>query len=85
MGAFGLFQSTSWPVVIKLVDRYFNAENDGFVLGIWSANGDLGNIFGFFICTVFVFYWHWAWQSCLAFAAISAFLLAFLIKQLPIN
>lgn len=85
MGAFGLFQSTSWPVVIKLIDRYFDPESDGFVIGIWSSNADMGNIFGFFICTAFIFYFHLIWQFSMIFLGISAFFFAFLLFKLPIE
>lgn len=85
MGAFGLFQSTSWPVVLKLVDRYFDPEKEGFVLGIWSSSADMGNLFGFFICTALVFYLQIAWQFSLLFMALFAFFVAFLLFKLPIE
>lgn len=85
MAGFGLFQFTSWPAVLKLVDTYFHAENDGFALGVWSANADFGNIFGFFMCTAVVYFFGWDWQFSLVLAAVMTFALAFLVLKLPIN
>ena len=85
MGAFGMFQATSWPIVLKLVDKYFDPQKDGFVLGVWSTNGDLGNVFGFGVCNLFVFTFGWPWETCLIFAALSSFFLGFLVLKLPID
>lgn len=43
---FGFCQFTTWPVLLYLVSQHFN---EGTLLGIWSANGDFGNICGFFL------------------------------------
>ena len=58
---FGLFQSSSWPVMLKIISKYFDPRNDGSLMGLWSSHGDIGNIFGFFSYTVIVFYLKLPW------------------------
>lgn len=36
---FGLFQSSSWPILIKISHKYFHRDKDGFALGLWSSAG----------------------------------------------
>jgi hypothetical protein len=43
---FGFCQFTAWPVLLYLVSQHFS---EGALLGFWSANGDFGNICGFFL------------------------------------
>lgn len=46
---FGFCQFTSWPVLLYFVNQHFK---EGHLLGFWSANGDLGNVCGFFLGSI---------------------------------
>lgn len=46
---FGFCQFTAWPVLLYFVNKYFKK---GTMLGIWSANGDVGNVCGFFLGSI---------------------------------
>lgn len=85
LGGFGLFQSSSYPVLVKLMKKYYTVEEDGRMIGIWSSCGDMGNILGFFVFTVIVYYLHLPWQACLLFASIIASVLGVVIYLLPIE
>lgn len=39
LAIFGFFQSSTWPVLIKITHKYFKIGQDGFWLGIWSSTG----------------------------------------------
>jgi sugar phosphate permease len=51
---FGFFQFPAWPTLLTLTSEHFNLEKEGTAMGIWSANGDLGNIVGFAMCGLLV-------------------------------
>jgi sugar phosphate permease len=44
---FGFFQFPAWPTLLTITSQEFELNGDGTAMGIWSANGDLGNIVGF--------------------------------------
>lgn len=46
---FGFCQFTCWPVLLYFVNQHFS---EGTLMGIWSANGDFGNICGFFLGSI---------------------------------
>jgi MFS family permease len=58
---FGFFQFPAWPTLLTLTNEYFNLDTEGTAMGIWSANGDLGNIVGFGMCGLLVDSWQWRW------------------------
>lgn len=54
------------------------------MLGFWSANGDIGNILGFVMCTVIAYFWKWPWQICLLVAGLTGIIMSFAINQLKL-
>jgi hypothetical protein len=46
---FGFCQFTAWPVLLYFVNKYYKK---GTMLGVWSANGDVGNVLGFFLGSI---------------------------------
>ena len=82
---FGLFQSSTWPVLIKIVNKYLDPQRDGCLMGLWSTNGDIGNIMGFLSCLVIEFYLKWPWHICLYFSAAITLVMALAIFFLPIQ
>ena len=51
---FGFFQFPAWPTLLTITSQEFELNGDGTAMGIWSANGDLGNIVGFALTGLFV-------------------------------
>ena len=84
LGFFGFFQSSTWPLVIKILNKYYHPQQDGCLIGFWSSNGDCGNILGFFACTVIEFYLLLPWEICLYFSSAIAIIMAVAIYFLPI-
>lgn len=62
MAGFGWFQTVAWPVLLTLVHTYFIPSRDGCMLGFWSANTSIGNIAGFALCTVLIYYLKFPFQ-----------------------
>ena len=75
MAGFGWFQTVAWPVLLAMVHAYFLPKKEGCMLGLWSANGDVGNIIGFMMCTVVVYTLHLPFQYCLVIAAMISLLM----------
>jgi len=46
---FGFCQFSSWPILLYLVNQYFDVSKEGFILGLWSSTSNVGNILGFFL------------------------------------
>ncbi|ETV99994.1 hypothetical protein H310_07442 [Aphanomyces invadans] len=42
----GLVQSIGWPVNVAVMGNWFNKQERGAVMGVWSANASFGNIVG---------------------------------------
>ena len=84
LAGFGWFQSASWPVLLSLVHAYFLPKRDGCMLGFWSAGGDIGNILGFLMCTVIMYFLHLPFQVCLIVAALLCFCMSVSVFQLQI-
>lgn len=81
---FGFCQFTGWPVLLYLVNQHFNVETEGTILGIWSANGDVGNVLGFFLGTVILEYIEISWEYVMIIGAsvhLIMSILVFLILQ----
>jgi sugar phosphate permease len=66
---FGFCQFTAWPVLLFLVNQWFNVETEGTVLGIWSANGDVGNVLGFFLGNIVLDYIGIHWEYVMIIGA----------------
>jgi len=66
---FGFFQFSFWPITLVLVNQYFDPKTEGTILGLWSANGDFGNIIGFFIPTLMVNILKSRWEISMLFGS----------------
>ena len=76
----GFAQSVAYAVVIRLIYQHFHPGNDGMLLGIWTASGDAGNIFSFFINTLMIYGFEWPWPSCILFAGLVTIIMAFVLR-----
>lgn len=85
LAGFGFFQTAAWPVLLSLVHAYFLPKVDGGMLGLWSGNGDLGNILGFAMCTLIMHEIHLPYQYCLFFSALFSILLSIAVWKLKID
>ncbi|XP_068611262.1 sugar phosphate exchanger 3 [Brachionichthys hirsutus] len=47
----GLLQSAVWPCVVAVMANWFGKAGRGFVFGLWSACGSVGNILGAFLAS----------------------------------
>jgi OPA family glycerol-3-phosphate transporter-like MFS transporter 3 len=45
-GLNGAFQSTVWPGTVAVIANWFPKTSRGSVMGIWSTNASVGDIFG---------------------------------------
>lgn len=56
-------------MLLFLVNQHFNVETEGTVLGIWSANGDVGNVLGFFLGSLVLDYIKIDWEYVMIIGA----------------
>lgn len=49
MLVYGFFQFNFWSNMMAVISDHYSNENDGCLIGLWSAAGDFGNIVGFLI------------------------------------
>ena len=76
----GFAQTAAYAVVIRLIYQHFESKSDGLLLGIWSASGDAGNIFSFFINTVIFYSLGWPWRICILFAGAITIIMALTLR-----
>lgn len=76
---FGFFQFSFWPICLVFVNQYFDPKTEGTILGFWSANGDFGNIIGFFIPTLIVNTFHSSWELSMLIASVFNVVMAMLL------
>ena len=76
----GFAQTAAYAVVMRLIYQHFESKSDGLLLGIWSAHGDAGNLFSFFINTVIFYSLGWSWRICLLFAGAITIIIAFILR-----
>jgi len=65
----GLMQSPSWPAMISVLSFWFPHRVRGTVMGVWSACGSTGNIFGAQISNLVLYVFGLNWRWCLIFTA----------------
>lgn len=51
-----------WPISLILVNDYCTNEEDGVLIALWSSNGTVGNIIGFFFSSLLIINAHLSWQ-----------------------
>jgi sugar phosphate permease len=66
---FGFCQFPAWPTLLTLTNDHFNLDQEGAAMGIWSANGDLGNIIGFGLAGMLVDGLSCRWELAMLVAA----------------
>ena len=76
---FGFFQFPAWPTLLTFTNEHFNLEKEGTAMGIWSANGDLGNIVGFAMCGLLVGTLSWRWEYAMIIAAVLNWVMALIV------
>ena len=81
-GFYGWFQSSCYSVAANMVKMYFDPVEDGCWMGFWGTCSDTGNIIGFFIYTLIIYYLGVSWVWCLVFAPAVTIFLTILIKFL---
>lgn len=67
---FGFFQFPAWPTLLTITSEHFNLRESGKELGLWSANGDVGNIVGFALSGIIVNLLDFRWETAMILAAI---------------
>lgn len=81
----GFSQTVAYPIVIKLIYQHFSTQTDGFILGIWTASGDFGNITSFFLDTFLYYELEWPWVTCILFASFMTILMAVILSNCLID
>lgn len=79
-GLYGWFQSASYPALTTIISYNFNDSEDGTLIGFWASTSDFGNIFGFFLSTVIIYYLHLDWRVTLILAGCLTLLTNALMK-----
>ncbi len=84
---FGFCQFPAWPTLLTLTSEHFDIKSEGKAMGIWSANGDFGNIVGFGLTAILVDSLSFRWEIAMLVAAslnLSMALVIFLfVKEKP--
>lgn len=79
-GLYGLFQSGLFVTLTTLMGQHFSSEKDGTLLGFWSSTSDFGNIAGYFISTIIIYYIHASFEWPLIIASILTLIITFVMK-----
>ena len=79
-GLYGLFQSGLFATLTTLMSQTFNESRDGTLLGFWSSTSDFGNVAGYFMSTVIVYYINANWKWPLIVAGVMTILITILMK-----
>lgn len=76
---FGFCQFAVWPTFMSLINRHFSIKSEGTALGIWSANGDVGNIIGFSLSGLIVDNLSCRWEVAMIVVAIFCWVLGLVV------
>ena len=79
-GLYGWFQSASYATLTTIILSHFNDAEDGTLIGFWASTSDFGNILGFFMSTVIIYYLHIDWRVTLIIAGLLTLLFNTLMK-----
>ncbi|VDO05658.1 unnamed protein product [Rodentolepis nana] len=52
----GIAQATGWPCVVTILSNWFGKGRRGFIMGIWNAHTNVGNVLGSILAGAFVNY-----------------------------
>ncbi|VDL58199.1 unnamed protein product [Hymenolepis diminuta] len=52
----GITQATGWPCVVTILSNWFGKGRRGFIMGIWNAHTNVGNVLGSILAGAFVNY-----------------------------
>ncbi|EGR32416.1 major facilitator superfamily protein, putative, partial [Ichthyophthirius multifiliis] len=75
----GIFQSTAWPGLLSTMGNWFGKGNRGLMMGIWSANSNIGNIIGQLIGQLTIDIYKWGWEYCLLISSLFLLLMGILV------
>lgn len=65
--------------MLTLTNEHFDLKKEGKAMGIWSANGDLGNIVGFALCGILVDSFSFRWEIAMIVAAAFNWIMALIV------
>lgn len=86
---FGFWQFAAWPTLMTLINEYFNVRSEGTALGLWSANGDFGNIIGFILSGLIIDSFSFRWEVAMLVAAVFCWAMALIVylfvKEKPLE
>lgn len=82
---FGWFQGISWPFLLSLINVNFDSKKDGFLVGLWSANKDTGNVLGFLLSTVLIIFLKLPFQTGLVLFGLISVLVTISVYKLDIG
>ena len=77
---YGVLQGALQNILMALLTRKFNTNEDGFLMGLWASSSHIGNIFSFLLFTVLIYYIKLDWKWCLLIAPTLTFLASGLLK-----
>lgn len=49
----GLIQSAGWPAVVTIFSNWFGKKGRGTLIGLWSSSGNMGNVLGALMTSLF--------------------------------
>ena len=67
-------------VLVALLTRKYTTTENSFLMGLWAASYNLGNIVVSLLFTIMIFYMKLDWKWCLVVAPILVFIAAVLLK-----
>lgn len=69
----GFLQSYTWPNLLMVIRHYFDPDNYAVLLGLWSANGNVGDVLGYGVFEILkaggVKDWQYGLTICSIFAS----------------
>ena len=77
---FGVLLGALQNVLTALLTRKYTTAENGFLMGLWAASANLGNIFISLLFTVMIFYMKLDWKWCLIVAPILVFISSGMLK-----
>ena len=77
---FGVLLGAMQNILTALITRKYTTTENSFLMGLWAASYNLGNIFVSLLFTVMIFYLKIDWKWCLVVAPILVFIAALLLK-----
>ena len=77
---YGLLLGALQNVLIALLTRKYTTTENSFLMGLWAASVNVGNIFISLLFTVMIYHLKLDWKWCFMVAPIMVFAVAGLLK-----